>query len=63
MSASLVRGLPWRVYDNTRWEPWATYVNAFTYFQKLRPIDQVGYSIFIYRVTESDAARIAKYWQ
>ena len=65
VSASLVRGLPWRVYtnDSWRWYPFPARENAFSYFQELNPVAQIGYSIFIYRVTVSDAERLARLWQ
>ena len=67
VSASLVHGLPWRVYDNARlplyrWAPYDAGENAFSYFQPLKPIAQVGHSIFLYRVTAADAARLAPLW-
>lgn len=65
VSASLVKGLPWRVYDSPyqgyglkRWAPYQAWFDAFSYFQSLKPIDKVGYSIWIYRVSKEDAARI-----
>jgi hypothetical protein len=62
VSATLLRGLPWRLYDaNPLAAPQAWKANdfAFSYFQELKPMDQVGYSIFIYRLTEADVARLA----
>lgn len=71
VSASLVQGLRWRVYDSplpgldrvTRWAPYSTERDAFSYFRRLTPIAKVGYSIWIYRVTPEDAARLAPVWQ
>jgi hypothetical protein len=63
VSASLVRGLPWRVYDNARWAPYSAWTDAFGYFRTLSPIAQVGRSIFVYRVNEADAARLAPLWE
>ncbi|RUL81706.1 ArnT family glycosyltransferase [Tautonia sociabilis] len=71
VSASLLRGLPWRVYDSflAEIEPRYAFIplqaqwNAFSYFQRLEPIDQVGYSIFLYRIDEEDAARLAPIWE
>ncbi len=63
VSASLVEGLPWRVYDNDRWAPYPTWFNAFGYFRDLKPFAKVGYSIFLYRVTPEDAERLAHYWE
>jgi hypothetical protein len=63
VSASLVRGLPWRIYDPgalpKAWSPaWSATMGAFAYFAELTPSATVGYSIFIYEVTEADCARI-----
>jgi hypothetical protein len=70
VSASLVRGLPWRVYDSPgqlweqkRWAPYAAWKYAFSYFDQLKPVAQVGHSIFIYRVTEDDARRLSSMWE
>ncbi len=68
VSASLVHGLKWRVYDNLwngfgkSWVPWGAEFEAFSYFRTLKPIDQVGYSIQIYRITPEVAARLARRW-
>jgi hypothetical protein len=64
ISASLLRGLRWRVYDNdpVGWAPLSAEQDAFSYFQRFRPIDQVGHSIFLYRLTPEDASRLAKLW-
>jgi len=64
VSASLVRGLPWRVYDapwgafRQNWGPYQAWFDAFGYFRKLRPVAQVGHSILIYRVSAEDASRL-----
>lgn len=69
VSASLVQGLPWRVYespfgiyDRTRWVPYGVWTNAFGYFRELTPFKKLGYSIFLYRVTPEQADRLAHYW-
>jgi hypothetical protein len=62
VSASLVRGLPWRVYDNARWAPHPALLDAFGYFRGLTPIERIGDSIFVYRVSAADAARLAPLW-
>jgi hypothetical protein len=62
VSATLLRGLPWRLYDPNPLAPpqaWGAKEFAFSYFQELEPIDHVGYSIFIYRLTAADVARLA----
>jgi hypothetical protein len=60
VSASIVRGLPWRMYDPGGWQPgWNAWkLGAFGYFAELTPVANVGHSIFIYDVTEADCARI-----
>ena len=63
VSASLVRGLPWRVYDRSRMAPFAAGQDAFGYFRTLTPIARVGHSIFVYRITPEDAERVARYWR
>jgi hypothetical protein len=62
VSASLVEGLDWRVYDSSRWAPYAAHRGAFGYFPELRPFAKIGYSIFLYEVTPEDAARLARHW-
>jgi hypothetical protein len=64
VSASLLRGLPWRVYDNDayRWSPWEAGAHAFSYFQELKPIGTIGDSIFLYRLSDADAVRLARHW-
>jgi len=62
VSASLMRGLPWRVYDRTAWAPFDAKPGAFAYFADLAPIAQVGHSILIYRVNRTDAAKLAAKW-
>ena len=53
ISVSLLRGLPWQMYNNDPLEraPCHVKFRGYTYFQELKPIAQIGYSIFIYRVT------------
>src|SRR5262249_6231201 len=64
VSATLVRGLPWRVYDEDlrRWEPYDYGANAFAYFSKLEPFAKIGYSIFLYRVTPEQAKELSQIW-
>jgi hypothetical protein len=63
VSASLVRGLPWRVYAENRWAPVSARERAFGYFARLQPIGHVGYSILLYRLSESDRERLAPIWR
>ena len=65
VSANLAYGLPWFVYDHpsahldpNRWGPWQCWFHAFSYFKDLTPIDRVGHSIFIYRITPDQALRL-----
>jgi hypothetical protein len=54
--------LPWRVYDTSRWAPYQAWIDAFGYFRKLEPIERIGGSIFVYRVSPADADRLAPVW-
>ncbi|WP_422931012.1 ArnT family glycosyltransferase [Singulisphaera sp. PoT] len=62
VSVSLLHGLPYRIYDPSRIAPWESWFNAFGYFQDLKPIANIGYSINIYRVTPEDSERLRHYW-
>lgn len=65
VSASLMRGLPWRVYDpnpSVVTQQWRARAQAFAYFRQLTPIASIGHSIFVYRVTREDANRLAPLW-
>jgi hypothetical protein len=62
VSASLLEGLPWRVYDNNRWAPYPVWTDAFSYFKSLRPFHKVGYSIYLYRVTAAQAETLSPVW-
>ncbi len=65
VSATLMRGIPWRVYNHepNRWAPRSAWVDAFSYFAELEPIDRIGYSIFIYRVTSEQAEKLSAIWK
>jgi 4-amino-4-deoxy-L-arabinose transferase-like glycosyltransferase len=63
VSASLVRGLPWRVYAKGQLGNYSAGTGAFGYFQALEPIAHVGYSIWLYRLNEADVARLAPLWE
>jgi hypothetical protein len=68
VSATLLYGLPWRLYDPVRLTDapgaflpaWNVYQrNAFRYFQQFRPImPPIGHSIYVYKLTEEDVARV-----
>jgi hypothetical protein len=65
ISASLVYGLPWRLYDPSpalpdAWQPaWNAGENAFGYFRELRPEARIGHSIYIYNLSQEDVNRVA----
>jgi hypothetical protein len=63
VSASLVRGLRWRVYDSDRWAPYSASSNAFSYFARLEPTARIGHSIFVYRLTPEQAAGLRPLWE
>lgn len=68
VSASLIRGLPWRIYDpgdpSRAWSAgWDARMDerergAFSYFAELVPIAKVGHSIFVYELTQEQCDRI-----
>lgn len=64
VSVSLLYGLPWRLYDPSpaipdAWAPaWSAAADAFSYFRQLVPIDSIGDSIYIYKVTPEQAERL-----
>lgn len=69
VSASLVEGLPWRVYDSpfqtygqTRWAPYSVSAKAFRYFRGLTPFHKIGYSIYLYKVMPEQAEQLAGIW-
>ena len=76
VSASIVRGLPWRLYDSisltspeSAWMPsWnahehlVTHEDTFAYFRRLTPVKRVGHSIYVYEVTAEDCGRLAPMW-
>ena len=73
VSASLVRGLPWRLYDpaslvpphsvgwQASWrmeaEPGHPNRSPYGYFAEFTPVARVGHSIFVYDLTPVDVAR------
>jgi hypothetical protein len=74
VSASIVRGLPWRFFDSVSqtppgviprfgWRPsWNSDSGAFAYFGELTPVARVGHSIYVYEVTPEQSARLARRW-
>ncbi len=68
VSATLLYGLPWRLYDPAPLDSvpeawpivWNAYqIDAYGYFREFTPINRIGHSINIYRLTEEDIARVA----
>jgi 4-amino-4-deoxy-L-arabinose transferase-like glycosyltransferase len=67
VSASLVYGLPFRLYDPAPLPQFIQAVSpawntikpgAFTYFQEFVPIKKIGHSIYIYRLSAADVANV-----
>jgi hypothetical protein len=68
VSASLVYGLPWRLYDSALAIPeaWAPAWNAFQpealgYFRIFKPIHRIGHSIYIYKINEEEAEGVGSF--
>jgi hypothetical protein len=66
ISASLVYGLPWRLYDPSPalpdWQPaWDAGPDAFGYFRQFQPIERIGYSIYVYQLSQEDVDRVAPF--
>ena len=68
VSATLLYGLKWRLYDSVSpgvevkaWElDWdARDTDAFGYFREFAPIEKIGHSIYVYRLSAEDVARVA----
>ena len=67
VSATVLYGLPWRFYDPAppdsvpeAWAmAWNAYrFNAFGYFRRFTPIERIGHSIYVYRLSAEDVARV-----
>ncbi len=67
VSATLLYGLPWRFYDPAPLDPvleawpiaWMAHSpDAYSYFQQFTPIERIGHSIYVYRLTAEDVARV-----
>ena len=64
VSASLVRGLPWRFHDSlsltvpqSAWPiTWRAGEGAFAYFANFKPVARVGHSILVYEIGKADVA-------
>jgi hypothetical protein len=68
VSATLVYGLPWRLYDGAQefpdaWQPsWNAFrPGAFSYFSVFEPRHRVGHSIYIYKISEEEAEGIGPF--
>jgi 4-amino-4-deoxy-L-arabinose transferase-like glycosyltransferase len=69
VSATLVYGLPWRLYDGARdftkvplgpaWDAFRP--GAFSYFSVFKPIHRVGHSIYVYKISEEEAEGIGPF--
>ena len=61
VSATLVHGLPWRLYDPSpmSWAPaWNAFEkDAFGYFRIFQPIARIGHSIYVYKLSQADVDR------
>jgi len=66
VSASILYGLPWRLYDNAprAWDPaWnVRKPDAFAYFRAFTPITRIGHSIYVYKLSQDDIDRLAPAW-
>jgi len=70
VSASIVRGLPWRFHDSVSlrvpqlgWQAaWRGDEYAYSYFAELEPVKKVGHSVYVYEVTAEDCKRLARVW-
>jgi 4-amino-4-deoxy-L-arabinose transferase-like glycosyltransferase len=67
VSATIVRGLPWRFYDPAPplkvpqavapvWNAFKQ--DAFGYFRQFEPIKKIGYSIYVYHLSKEDVAKV-----
>ena len=65
VSASLLAGLPFRLYDpSPRPIPvvWRVEDDGFRYFRGLTPFARIGHSILLFRVTQEQADRVNSRW-
>jgi hypothetical protein len=59
VSVALLRGCEFAVPDGHGSVRWFT-LNSFSYFQKFKPVDHVGWSIYIYHIEPEECARVRK---
>ncbi|QDV18647.1 hypothetical protein Pan153_33070 [Gimesia panareensis] len=57
ISVNFMKGYPWRLADSEGVEMKSRQY-AFSYFAKLEPVDRIGYSIYVYHITENDIQRL-----
>ncbi len=57
VSANFLEGYPYRVRDEEG-NLWRAAHGAFAYFAGLEPVARIGYSILVYELSETDAARL-----
>jgi hypothetical protein len=53
VSVNYLHGYPWLVWDGDG-RGLSTGHNAYTYFERVRPVSRIGYSFYVYRLTEAD---------
>ncbi len=69
ISASLVHGLKWRIYDPSpampdAWAPgWDARLHALSYFRNFPIHARIGHSIYIYRITQEEAEKAGPFQQ
>lgn len=66
VSATLVHGLPWRLYDPSpaTWGPaWNAQREAFSYFQIFPIHARIGHSIYIYKISAGEAEGVGDFQQ
>ena len=56
ISVNILKGTAGRVYDSDGGQ--ISVSGHFQYFDNFEPVDMIGYSIYIYHITEEDAARV-----
>lgn len=57
MSVCMLKGMHFSVFDGIGSKEWS--MENFTYFlDNFEPVDRIGYSIYIYHITEEDASRV-----
>jgi hypothetical protein len=57
VSDTMMRGYSYSIPDGKGGEHWFP-LNSFSYLQRFKPIAHAGWSIYIYRITPEDCARV-----